>query len=112
MDIDEVNEAVECKNEAEVPEPIDEAERARRAYWHEHKTLKTRQTNAAIVRLDLLAAYKLIANVKLVEGLSDTMVRDCLNEAKEQLAAVTGDFLFRDSYWVDRIEKHKKESGY
>ncbi len=71
------------------------------------RELKISRTRASVLRLQITKAYEILENIRF-DYLSDTAFRDYIVKAKKNLEGAMSDFLLSDTYWEDRVNKHKK----
>ena len=86
-----------------------EEERIEKQYRDKYKELKIGRMRAAVVRSQILEAYKILESIRF-NYVSDTMFRDYITSAQKSLESATSDFLMSDTYWEKQVEKHKKMS--
>lgn len=63
------------------------------------------RARASVMRSQVVRAYEIIDNIRLTQGLSDTVLRDKITRTKKNLEMTLSDFLLSDKYHEDGLNK-------
>ena len=77
-----------------------------RRYKIKEREIKIARTRASVLRKQITEAYQILENIRF-DFLGDTAFRGKITGAKQNLERAMCDFLLDDSYWKERIEKHR-----
>lgn len=92
-----------------VPNKYTKEELLEQQYKKKTKELQIARTRAGVVRNQLLDAYKGLEDIRL-DYLGDSAFREKIVRAKQGIELAIDDYLLADSYYEERIKKHRKLS--